>query len=388
MRIGLIIDGSLEILTGGYLYDRLVAEGLVRLGHELEVVSLPGGSYLRRLSRSLSRRLSRRLLTGRFDVLLQDELCHPSLFLVNHTLRQQAGPPLVAIVHQVLCDEPRHRFKNKLLGLAEKRYLASVDGFIFNSETTRRTVTALVGDERPQVIAYPAGDRFGQETLSPEAIAERAIRPGPLELLFLGNVIPRKGLLPLITALSGVDRGLWRLSVVGALDFAPAYAAKARRLVKQLGLTASVHFLGPRQGDELVSLLAGSQLFCMPYAYEGFGIAILEAMAFALPAIGCLAGAAGETIRQGHNGFLLNRDDLAGLGLLLSRLHQDRAELLRLALAARETYAGRPRWQDGAAAIDRFLRELTVGVKSPVKAAGCCGDPGAVMREGAYYAEG
>ena len=388
MRIGLVIDGSLDTLTGGYLYDRIVAEGLVRLGHELEVVSLPGGPYLRRLSHGLSRRLRRRLLRGRFDVLLQDELCHPSLFLVNRTLRQRGGPPLVAIVHQVLCDEPRHPLKNRLLGLAEKRYLASVDGFIFNSETTRRTVTAMVGDGRPQVIAYPAGDRFGQEVPPPlSVIAERASRPGPLELIFLGNVIPRKGLLPLITALAGVDASLWRLSVVGGLDFAPAHAGKARRLVRQLGLSESVRFLGPRQGDELAAVLAASHLFCMPYAYEGFGIAILEAMAFGLPAIGCRTGAAGETINHGHNGFLLDRGDQAGLHGLLHRLHRDREGLLRLALDARATYADRPRWQDGTAAIDGFLRQLTRGAAGQLQRAGQGHELRAVWSPEAHAAE-
>lgn len=360
MRIGLIIYGSLDTLTGGYLYDRIVVQGLVRLGHEVEVISLTGGSYLRRLGHGLSPKLGRRLLAGRFDVLLQDELCHPSLFWVNKLLRRQRGPILVALVHQVLCDEPRKRWHNRLLAVAERRYLASVDGFIHNSETTQRTVAELIDHRRPQVIAYPAGDRFGSP-LTAAMISQRALRPGPLELLFLGNVIPRKGLLPLLKALAGVDRSRWRLSVVGGLDFDPGHAVKVRRLVRQLGLTDSVRLLGPRQGDELVALLGRSHLFCMPYAYEGFGIATLEAMAFGLPAIGSRAGAADETISHGTNGFLLAPGDLAGLAALLAKLHLDREELGRLALAACATYASRPGWQEGAAAIDGFLREMKGG---------------------------
>ena len=357
MRIGLIIYGSLETLTGGYLYDRIVAQGLARLGHEVEVISLSGGPYLRRLGHGLSPRLCRRLLAGRFDVLLQDELCHPSLFFVNKRLRRQCGPALVALIHQVLCDEPRHRWHNKLLAIAERRYLASVDGFIHNSETTQRTVAALVGHGRPQVIAYPAGDRLGSP-LTPEMISQRASQPGPLELLFLGNVIPRKGLLPLLNALAKVDCSLWRLSVVGGLDFDPSHVSRVRGLVRQLSLSDSVCFLGPRQGEELIEQLGKSHLFCMPYAYEGFGIAILEAMAFGLPAIGCRDGAAGETISHGANGYLLRPNDLEGLAPLLVDLHRDRAELQRMSLSACATYASRPSWQEGVSAIDVFLREL------------------------------
>ena len=358
MRIGFIIYGSLDTLTGGYLYDRIVAQGLSELGHEVEVISLPAGSYLRKLCCGFSSGLWRRLLTGGFDILIQDELCHPSLFLVNRRLRRHAGRPLlVALVHHVLSDEPRPRWQNMLLGLAERSFLATVDGFIHNSETTRRKVASQVEHNRPQVIAYPAGDRFGSP-LSPEIIAKRTYRPGPLELLFLGIVIPRKGLLPLLSALASVDRDAWRLTIVGGLDFDPAYAAKTEELIRELGLSDSVRFLGPLQDDDLVEILSTCHLFCMPYAYEGFGIAILEAMAFGLPAIGCNNGAAHETISHGKNGFLLDSDDLAGLAPLLLQLHQDREQLQHMALAACATYVSRPKWQDSITAIDTFLQKM------------------------------
>jgi glycosyltransferase involved in cell wall biosynthesis len=307
-------------------------------------------------------------------MLIQDELCHPTLFLVNQGLRRHDGPPLVALIHHILADEPRHSWHNKLLAVAERRFLASVDGFIHNSETTRRTVASLVAHNRPQVIAYPAGDRFGTP-LAAEMIDNRAHRPGPLQLLFLGNVIPRKGLLPLLKGLARIDRQVWQLSVVGALDFDPAYTAEARQLVRRLDLSESVRFLGPLGNDRLVGTLGASHLFCMPYAYEGFGIAILEGMAFGLPAIGCRTGAAGETIRHGQNGYLLALGDLAGLQPLLSQLHQDRDRLRRLSLAARATYAASPGWQDAVAAIDGFLRQLK-GRQDHGKNTGPVGKPG------------
>jgi len=179
-----------------------------------------------------------------------------------------------------------------------------------------------------------------------------------LELLFLGIVIPRKGLLPLLSALSSVDRGVWRLSIAGGLDFDPAYMARAEKLIRQLNLSDSVRFLGPVQDDELIEILSASHLFCMPYAYEGFGIAILEAMAFGLPAIGCSNGAAHETISHGKNGFLLYPGNIAGLAPLLLQLHRDRDQLQQMALAACATYVSRPKWQDSIAAIDTFLRKI------------------------------
>ena len=363
MRIGLVIYGRLDTLTGGYLYDRIMAEDLEERGHRVEVVSLADGSYLDRLRLGFSPMLYTRLRNGGFDLLLQDELCHPSLFRVNQHLRRNNGPPTVAIVHQVLCDEPRSRWLNRFYRLSERRYLASVDGFVFNSQTTRRTVQELLGAERPHVVAFPAGDRFGRP-LTPEAVRARELQPGPLELLFLGNVMPRKGLLPLLEALAAAQRGSWRLSVVGSEDFDRSYAAEARRRVHCLGLSDAVRFLGPLQGEALRRQLSASHLFCMPYAYEGFGIAILEAMAFGLPAIGSAAGASSETIADGVNGFLLAPDDRGGLAPLLANLYQDRQRLLEMAAAAITTFESRPGWQEGAAAIDRFLLEMVSGRKS------------------------
>lgn len=369
MRLGFLIYGGLDTLSGGYLYDRTVIEGLRRNGHEVEVIGLPSSSYLNRLRSNFFSRPLCHLLEAKLDVLIEDELCHPSLFLLNKRLLRGGGPPLVALVHHILSGEPRPNWQNLLLGQVEKRFLNSVDGFIFNSATTRQTVTALLDHDRPYVIAYPAGDRFGTP-LPAAAIRERAHRSGPLHLLFLGNVIPRKGLQPLLHALAGIDPVLWQLSVVGSLDFEPAHAKEVQQMVRQYNLGKSVRFLGPLQDQQLVEVLKTSHLFCMPYAYEGFGIAILESMAFGLPAIGCQQGGAGETICSGMNGFLLAPGDLTSLRSLITGLYNDRGWLERLALSAIASYAGRPTWQDSITVIDAFLEKLAMRKKTEVDHAG------------------
>lgn len=346
MRIGFIIYGNLTTLTGGYLYDRIVVKGLIKLGHEVEVISIPFGSYMQRLRLGFfpgSCLPLCDLSAGNFDILIQDELCHPSLFIINRRLRRQKDRPLlIALVHHILSDEPRPRLLNRMFALVERAFLDSVDGFIHNSTTTRKKVAALVNHRRPEVIAYPAGDRLGK-ALAPETIIDRSLNSGPLQLLFLGNVIPRKGLLPLLAALAMIDHDIWRLSIVGGLDFDLEYTAKVRQEINRLALGNSVQLLGPLGEKQLIEILKTSQILCMPYAYEGFGIAILEAMAFGLPALGCLNGAAGETILHGKNGFLLGMGDLMGLAPILRHLHQDRKELQRLALDALATYTRHPR---------------------------------------------
>jgi len=155
-----------------------------------------------------------------------------------------------------------------------------------------------------------------------------------------------------------LNRNIWHLSIVGDHDCDAVYTSRARKLIRQGDMSDSVDFLGPRNDDDLIDILSENQIFCMPFAYEGFGIAILEAMAFGLPAIGSSNGAAGETITHGKNGYLLDPSDQSGLGPLLSQLHQDRKRLEEMARAARATYLSRPRWQDSVTTIETFLQEL------------------------------
>jgi hypothetical protein len=86
MHVGIIIYGSLETLTGGYLYDRKLVDYLKARGDRVEVIALPWRNYFRHLTDNASRSLRRRLLEAKFDLLIQDELNHPSLFLLNRGL--------------------------------------------------------------------------------------------------------------------------------------------------------------------------------------------------------------------------------------------------------------------------------------------------------------
>ena len=107
MRIGLIIYGSLDTLTGGTLYDRLLVEHLRRQGDQVDVISLPWRTYGRHLGDNFSGNLYGRLRQAPLDALLQDQLAHPSLVWLNHRLRRYVCCPILTIVHLLRCSEPR-----------------------------------------------------------------------------------------------------------------------------------------------------------------------------------------------------------------------------------------------------------------------------------------
>lgn len=350
MKIGLIIYGSLDTVSGGYLYDRKLVEYLRAQGDTVEVISIPWRNYAAHLMDNLRFRLPRG-----FDLLIEDELNHPSLLFANRAPRPC---PVISLVHHLRCSELRPKWQNDIYRVVEKKYLQSVDGFIFNSRTTERVVNSLLGSSRPSLVAYPPTDRFG-EVISENEIRERA-KSNELRILFLGNVIYRKGLHVLLEAVKG-QKSKIRVNVVGGLTAEPKYADDMRRFVAVNGLSSIVKFHGALDNEPLIEMYKRSHVMVVPSSYEGFGIVYLEGMGFGLPAIGTSAGAAREIITHGEDGYLIEPDDEESLAKHLSELERNRELLVRLSLNAVKRYKSQPGWEEAAKGIREFLSVIAKG---------------------------
>ena len=357
MRIGLIIYGSLDTVSGGYLYDRKLVEYCRSRGDQVFVFSQPYRNYAEHLSYNFSSALVKRLRQSRLDFLLQDELNHPSLFWFNRALRPAF--PLVSIVHHLRSSEARPAWQNVLYRQVETLYLRSVSGYIFNSQTTKSTVEPLAPGKRPSIVAVPAGDHL-EGTLTPDRIEPRAFREGPLRILFVGNLIPRKGLHVLLDALARLDPARWRLTVTGATDVDPAYTASIQAQIARQQLDRNVMLIGPQTGPTLLDQYTNHQVLAVPSSYEGYGIVYLEAMAFGLPAIATTAGAAGEVIADNVNGFLVPPGDAVALAGSIQTLITDRQLLLRMSLNARARFDQQPTWEQSMQAARKFLQRFPI----------------------------
>jgi glycosyltransferase involved in cell wall biosynthesis len=348
VKIGLLIYGSLDALSGGYLYDRKLVEYLRLHGESIEIISLPWRSYPAHLSDNLNFRLPSGL-----DVLIQDELNHPSLLAAN---AGQPAYPIISLVHHLRCSEQHPPVLRLIYAAIEKRYLRSVDGFIFNSNTTRQAVQDLASVGKPWLVAYPPTDRFG-EALPAELVSARAFEPGPLRMVFLGNLIPRKGLHTVLGAMRLTPPNL-RLDVVGPLNADPVYARRMQRLVQESAMADRVSFHGALETGALVEKLKSAHVLVVPSSYEGYGIVYLEGMGFGLPAIGTTAGAASEIITEGDTGYLIRPGDDSTLALRIKTLASDRERLRSMSLRALERYQQQPPWEQAAGNIHKFLAAL------------------------------
>jgi glycosyltransferase involved in cell wall biosynthesis len=324
---------------------------LRKRSHQVQVISLPWRSYLANIGDNFSNELFEKLRKADLDILLQDELNHPSLFLLNEKLRGKVLYPVISIVHHLRSSEQHPAALRAIYRRIERRYLHSVDGFVFNSQTTRRVVQRLVGGRQPYVVAQPAGDRL-RPRIGAAQIAKRARQGESLRVLFVGSLIRRKAPHVLLDALRQLPAGSVSLTLAGGAPDAD-YARQLRRLADGL----DVKFAGHLQDAQLAAAMRVSHVLTLPSTYEGYGIAYLEGMGFGLPAIGTRAGAASELITHGENGFLIRPGDSAALAVHLRKLHADRDLLLRMNQAARRRYEKHPTWQESMARIANFLSE-------------------------------
>lgn len=364
LHVGWVVYGDLDRRSGGYLYDREVVDRLRAAGDEVTVVSLPERSYLRSVTHNASRRVRRRLraVAGEVDVLVEDELCHPSLAWVNDAL--PGDTPVVGLVHHLRSAEPHPPWRRRAYRAVERRYLRTLDAVVCNSETTRRTVADLAGPETTaeSAVAHPAGSRFG-EPLAPAEIRERATAE-PFRVVFLGNVTPRKGLNTLLDGLARLHCD-WGLTVVGSLTADEAYAESVARRVGELGLTERVTLAGRVDDERLRAELRRGHVLAMPSAYEGFGIAYLEGMCFGLPALASAAGGASELVTHRTDGWLVDPTDPSEVADALAPVCRKRDRLARMGVAAAERYREHPTWDETAERVREFLARVAATGPSP-----------------------
>lgn len=94
----------------------------------------------------------------------------------------------------------------------------------------------------------------------------------------------------------------WKVKIYGQIDN-NGYTKELRKLISSYHLENRIIFCGTTK--EIQKCLAQADIFAFPSAYEGFPLALTEAMAMGLPAIGYHScSAVNELIKNGENGFL------------------------------------------------------------------------------------
>lgn len=342
-QLHLLLPGDLDTATGGTLYDRHIAAGLCELGWTVRVCGLHA-SFPMPTPAALAE--ADRILTEIDDDarVLIDGLALGAMPDIAAKHRERLR--LIALVHHPLALETGLDARQaEALRRSETEALRQVRRVMVTSQATARLLDGF---------GVAAGDIDVIEPGTDPAALATGSGSGPLQLLCVGTVTPRKGHLNLIDALAGLRHLEWVLTCAGSLARSPDTAAALQQQIAALGLGSRVHLLGELPPADMPALYARADLFVLPSLFEGYGMAFAEALARGLPVLGTRAGAIPGTVPE-DAGLLVEPGSVPALRQALERLISDSRLRRELATGARRARARLPTWADSAG---RFAKAL------------------------------
>ncbi len=341
-----------DVWSGGYLYDEKLIEHLESKDIKVEIIKMQDHSYLENIEHNFSDDLLDRLSDDKADVIVQDELCHPSLFHINDML--EVKTPIVSVVHHLSHMAERDKERAEMYRYFESEYLKTVDGVICNSEGTKDTVKDLADLEKT-TTAFPGKDHIDKDFISQDITQDiKSLDQGePLKLLFVGNILPHKCIDILIEGIKDVDDVM--LDIVGDKNINSDYTEKIENLVEDEGVSSKVDILGYVDQELLKNRFEEDHLLVLPSYFEGFGITIVEALRFGMPAIVTERGGPSEIITEGREGLYVKPGDPKEIEKTIRRVTDECALIEHMSKKAYERYEELPSWTKSMEKVRKFL---------------------------------
>jgi glycosyltransferase involved in cell wall biosynthesis len=251
--------------------------------------------------------------------------------------KQRINKLFIQTVHGVLADEYIQGKKNwtgsfrswlanvfmGYLGRLEKEAAQMASLVVTVSNYSAKRITELYGVDQSKIRIVPNGvDLERYKPTPPQSNLKDLVGEYEHMVLFVGNLIPRKGLSFLIEASKQVTketRGT-KFVVVGSGPL----KNRLFEYTRKLDVAESFVFL-ERVNDETLPVLYNlAAMLVMPSIQEGQCITLLEAQAAAKPVVAFNLTAVPEAVKNNETGLLVNPDstELAGAVLrLLSDQH-------------------------------------------------------------------
>jgi phosphatidylinositol alpha-1,6-mannosyltransferase len=275
--------------------------------------------------------------------------------------RRREGVRYGVLVHggdllQLRAKYRRSPFKRR----AARGILGGADLLVANSQWTGALAGEILAElglgAGPRIAVVPLGadpDRF-RPGLDPAPAAARYRIPPGRYLLTVGRLVPHKGCDTALEALAVIRRRHpdVRLVLVGR----GPDRSRLEPLTRRLGLESAVSILSEVPDSDLPALYAGAAVYVglsreEGLDVEGFGIALADAAAAAVPVVAGASGGTGDAVRDGETGFRVSPRDPGAVADAVLRLLENPDLANRLGLAGR-------RWVETYLNWDRVVADL------------------------------
>lgn len=259
--------------------------------------------------------------------------------LLNALNKRGIKKPFVHTIHGVLADEYEQARENEYQSFRSRianyfmHRLAKLEGetaknaklIVTISKYSLEKIQNHYGVDAAKVRIVPNG--VDPEKFKPledqEAIKRQFGLGNEPCVLFVGSLIPRKGLPFLVEAAEKIVKKYseTKFVIVGE-------GPSKNQLLSNLAtanLSGNFTLLGNVKEDMLPAVYNCADVFALPSIQEGQGIVLLEAQASAKPVVAFDVGGVNEAIRNGETGLLIKRESSEELADALLKLLSDKA---------------------------------------------------------------
>lgn len=256
-------------------------------------------------------------------------------------------------------------FTSRVLIECQERSIREPDVLVTVSRYWRDELIARFG--RASVVIYNGvEERFFLDEPRRAVLRERYGLNGKTVFLTVGGVEPRKNTLTLLRAFAEVKKNnedslLWIAGGETLFDYRPyreQFEAEWRTLPAPI--RDGIQLLGPVTDEELLELYRASDCFVQPSTKEGWGLAVMEAMASGVPVIASTIPVFREYLTDGVNALLVDPENAAALAERMGRLCTDEELRHRLVSQGRESVR-RYTWRAAAQRHLELYREILSG---------------------------
>ncbi len=335
MQVCLIVPGPLVTISGGHTYDRRMAASLRTLGWDVQVVELGGRLPDPDQAAIYAARTAWAALPTDCAMLI-DGLALPAFeglplghvtALIHHPAGLETG----------LQDKTRQRLQS-----TEAAMFREVSRLVVTSDqTAERLVKQFDAPVEHIEVVIPGVDVLPRSQGS----------DGPAcQVLSVGALIPRKGHDVLLRALSRLFDLEWELTVAGSAERDPVHANGLHALAEKLQVGRRVRFVA----DVTDMLWSRSDVFALTSHFEGYGLAIAEAMRRGLPVAVTEVGAVANLVGP-QAGVVCAPGDVDQYSKALRRLIFDRALAHDMGESAWQAGQLLPSWDEQAARMASTL---------------------------------
>jgi glycosyltransferase involved in cell wall biosynthesis len=248
--------------------------------------------------------------------------------------RKTRKVPFIQTVHGVLADEYLQVVKTARLSLRERianflmwqlskleaETARNADIVVTVSHYSKKRIVQLYGVDEAKIRVVPNGVDPEKFKPKPAAIEVRQLSglEGKQAVLFVGRLIPRKGLNFLVEAAKTVvkENADTAFVIVGNGPL----RSKLKSRLETLGLSKNFLFIGDVKENVLVSVFNRADVFVLPSIQEGQGIVLLEAQSSAKPVVAFNVGGVQEAIANGKSGLLVEKGNSSELAEAIVKL--------------------------------------------------------------------